>query len=309
MPATGALYHDSPAPAPRRKATLDAFMESHGHVFPQRWYARYFLDTIFLPASRDWAFLVTGKVASSAALHVLFELEFGAPLTTAFVDPYDINPDAAVHRLHHARVLRTAQEHKDGFGAVTSSLRLSMVRHPSTRALSGFLYLCETHDRQHPWLLAERMRMTALVQFDWERDCRTPAGFEKFLDYLQTELEHEDAFPVNNHFRPQHLILRSQIYDPHIVGRSERLDDFCHQVAAALDRPLPKEWRSPVSNRQRPYDPGEFLGHGSAPRLLASIFEQDFETFGYDPNGWADESQHVRRKARSDEGRAGWATN
>ena len=282
QPPTG-VYFWKAAPPENRKPVLAAATKAFPLAFPKPGDALDFLSRIFVPASKRWAFLSNGKSGTSSTQHFLFQLEFGVPLTVALDHPDDVNPDAAVHRLHQANVLRKVIDLPQGIAVLPDLLRLVTVRHPGDRALSAFFYLCATHDRAHPWMAEDRMRMNAMVQFNWNSDTRTASGYQKFLRYIDISQHHPGNLRVNPHWRPQILNICPDVYRPDLIGRTENLAAFFHAIADRLGQPLAPGWQAPRANSQEKPDLSPFRTPATHD-LLRRIYAADFAQFGYDPD-------------------------
>ena len=274
------VFYWKPMAPEGRKAVTEAAMVAYPALKTPR-EAQDFLSRVVVPASFRWAYILNGKCATSSTLRFLFEMEFGVPLTVALQDDTDLNPDTVAHRLHRASVLRKLAELQRGAEVLPGALRLSTVRHPATRALSAFFYLCTTQDRAHPFMAEDRIRMNAIVGFDWTADSRTAPGFVKFLRYIDHGLRHNQHMQVNPHWRPQVTNTRPDAFQPDLIGKVEDLASFYRAVAARLDRPLPPGWREPHTNAQPPRDVTAFDTPESC-TLIARIYADDFAAFGYD---------------------------
>jgi len=275
------VFHWKPLAPEGRKAVADAAMAAYPALkTPTE--AQDFVSRVVVPASFRWAYVLNGKCATSSTLRYLFQMEFGTALTVALEDDTDLNPDSVAHRLHRASVLRKLSELKRGVDVLPGALRLSTVRHPATRALSAFFYICATQDRSHPFMAEDRIRMNAMVGFDWDNDRRTAAGFVKFLRYIEDGLRHSQQLRVNPHWRPQMTNTRPDVYQPDLIGRVEDLGSFFRAVADRLGQPLPAGWVEPRANTQPPRDLSAFDGP-EVRALIARIYADDFAAFGYDP--------------------------
>ena len=133
----------------------------------------------------------------------MFQLQFGTPLNTKVASSQDINPDRVFHDLIATGIFRRMIEVAGSDTSFDTALRLCTVRDPTERAISAFNYLCSTHDIASPWLLRERLRLSATTSFDWDKHSRTPDGFQRFLEYTQIECAAENENIVNTHWRPQ----------------------------------------------------------------------------------------------------------
>lgn len=278
-----ATFHQPRIRGPRRQAMFDAACQQFPGCFASQAEAEAYLNAICAPFGRGWVFCSNGKSATSSAKRFLFELEFGTPLNASFVSQADINPDAVSDFLITADVFRPLSHMHDGLEVFGRALRLATVRHPEKRALSAFLYLCKSDELKHQWFLRDRLHMNALVQFDWENDTRTATGFEKFLRYIQADIQRRGAAMVNPHWRPQHATIRPEIFRPGLIGKTEALPEFFKEAADRLDRPLPGSWDSLAANVSSDRTQRDSLITPQARKLIENIYEQDFEHFGYQP--------------------------
>lgn len=279
----GRVFLEPETPQPQRRAVADRLVAEHPQVFSKADDAIGLLRSIHLPASLRWAFLNNGKAGTSSARRFLFQLEFGVPLTVAWDVPHDINPDGVVHSLQGAGVFRPALALPAPLLRLDSALRLATVRHPVSRAISAFEYICKSHDLRHSWFALDRLRMNAMVQFDWDRDVRSATGFQKFLDYIAQMQAEAGRFDINPHWRPQIDNVVPAIFRPQILGRLEDMGAFYRDVAAQLGQSLPDGFDGIVANRQTYADDRTaWLTPGARDRIT-TIYAADFEWLGYDP--------------------------
>lgn len=258
-------------------------VDAHPGSFPSVQSAMQWMRQITLPKSRRWAYRGNGKSGSSSTKRFLFELEFGAPLTVEAKLEHDINPDALSHFIQNADVFRLLVDFEAGPVILDSALRLTTVRDPKDRALSSFQYLCESHHRQHQWFAADRVRMNAVVGFNWNTEPDTEKGFGKFLEFIAHEMQFGGTDAVNPHWRPQVGNIRPGVFRPDIVGRLEAFQQFTAEVANRLSAPMPAEWEVPHANsttRDR-LALREGLLSRENERRVETVYQLDFEAFGY----------------------------
>lgn len=282
----GGIFPDSAPAWPKQRARLRKALEKHGKRFAGEAQCLQYFHYIVTPRSGLWAFKPSGKTGTTSTLHFLFHLEFGRPLRAAVTRLGDLNIDQAAHELARARVFAFLPERDDTKNCLTylrRTLRLATVRHPAARALSGFRYFCRSQAEGKEQFAVDRLRMNALVDFDWERHPDTPEGFVRFLEFIRLELAENTTRQTNEHWAPQHLNIRPEIFRPQLLGRTEDLPAFFRAIAERLDRPLPAgvDLATP-RNPQAPVEHEAFLNHPQARRLIAEVFARDFEVFGYD---------------------------
>lgn len=255
-----------------------------------------FMHSISLPASLRWAFLNNGKAASTTARRFLFEMEFGSRLSVRWRPDWDINPDGVAHHMQGgSRIFRVLAAIEDANAVLDRALRVTTVRHPVSRALSAFDYLCLSNDLQHSWFVDDRYRMNAVLGFDWARDPRTPRGFQIFLNYL---LWCRDTLGWNDaHWRPQIDNICPTLFRPDIIGRVEDMSAFYTAVAERLAKPLPKDYALPPANRQGKRSDRAALLTPANLALIETIYAADFDWLGYDPKaGLPDRQAAVCRR-------------
>ncbi|SIQ23975.1 Sulfotransferase family protein [Paracoccus thiocyanatus] len=270
-----------PGPA---AAQAEALHQAYPQDFSAPEAAAQFLRSIHMPASFRWAFLNNGKSGTSSARRLLFELEFGVPLTAKWDVPGDINSDAIVHHMQGpAGILRPALVIPNGVARLESALRITTVRHPVDRALSGFDYLCRSHELRHGWFSADRLRMNAMVGFDWSRHPRTEQGFARFLHYVARIRAEAGSMSVDPHWRAQIENIRPAIFRPDLIGRVEDMPGFFAELATRLDRPLPEDNDRTASNQQDHRSERSALLSAANRAAIRELYAADFEWLGYDP--------------------------
>lgn len=265
-----------------QQSAVDRSLTQFSEQFGIRHAASEFLSQIILGPSLSWAFISTGKNASTSTLRFLFEVEFGVPLTVRFDHLHDINPDAVVHQLAAHGVFQRAlalgldarQVQQDPY-----VLRACIVRHPLDRAISGFRYFCRSNELGKSWFIADRLRANAFG-FDWDTMPHTARGFEMFLRYIQNEQARVGVSWLDAHWRPQADFIKPAVFEPQLIGRMEHLDDFFVELADRLNTTV----RPPAAraNAQPSVTRAEFASDEAVRRLVRSIYASDYEAFGYD---------------------------
>lgn len=241
---------------------------------------RSYLGLIILGPACRWGFLSIGKNGSSSTLRVLYEMEFGHPLTVRYASPIDINPSAVIHQLSDAGVFARALDR--GMSAVevrdADMLRLMVVRDPLARAVSAYRYFCRSNAEAAPWFVRDRLRIDAAVGFDWTHMPGTVEGFRRFLRYIELEIELSGAPALDSHWRPQTAFAPTDVWVPGLIGRMEAMDDFYAELAGRLDKPAPS--RIPRENRQDG-NAEDLMSDSDARRMVEAIYRADYVTFGY----------------------------
>jgi len=281
------LFVNREAPPKRRSQTLEDFARTYKGAFSSLEDTQHYFAHLFTPASRRWLYAGNGKSGTTSTKRFLFELEFGIPLTVHLVAEHDINSDAQSHMLAKAGIFRPLTALPDAIKVFNTALRITTARHPVARALSSFRYLCLSDQLKHSWLVSDRMRMNAMVGFDWNRDPDTNGGFRKFLQYAELSMSTQGDRPNDPHWRCQVDNIRPEVLRPHIVGRTERLADFFRTVAEHLGNKLPDDMVFPNTNKQS-YPPGyaEAILDMETLRTLGDVFRRDFDWLNETPDSW-----------------------
>lgn len=277
-------YDDRPIGAIMHAAVEQTLREFPG-TFEDRADARQLLARISLPASERWAFVVTGKAATTTTLTLLFEAEFDQPFSLRARSRGGLNPHEAAHALMWHDVFITALQLPRSLAELAAAPgleRIATVRHPETRAASAFEYLCRSYQRRSPDFHADRLKVAALCGLDFETMSGTTGGFVRFLDYVAADLATNPASTVNTHWRPQTLLIYPQAFRPTLIGRVEAFDTFRRELFARLDRPPPAETRL-NARRERDEARARLFRDPAARRLVRQIYQEDLEQFGYEP--------------------------
>jgi hypothetical protein len=268
-------------------ATAKPFRDRYGAAFGSAAETNQFFRNMMVPACGSWVFCPNGKTGSTSVLQFLFHLMFGAPLSTRVLIRAEAQTEGdTAHQLVESRVfawLALMGDGHDPLAVFDAALRLTTVRDPFTRAVSGFLYLCRSQEMMSPRFLDVRQRLCAMQRFDWDSHPGTHDGFLRFLDHVEAELAHHDTLPVDSHFRPQVLNVRPGIVRPHLTGRCEDLPSFFTAIAARLERPLPEGLDLDARHNRQPDDGRDIFDTPASRARVAQIFAADHEAFGYDP--------------------------
>lgn len=279
------IFTQPPSSIQEQKSLLDESYANSRKYFESRKAHNMFFNYVVTPKSGRWAFVSVGKSATSSALDLLFSLEFGCSNSVSLVDPSDLNQDPQTHRCMQNGVFRGLRQRNDLHSFcnyLDHALRIATVRHPASRLWSAFRYICRSDREKHPMFIADRLKMCAIVKFDWTKHPETRDGLIRFLDYISYTQEQTNGLGINNHWRPQWMIVRPEFFRPDIVGRFEQPDIFARELITRLDGdpnliPMRRN-QSAAADRQLPV----FFRDPEIRSPLARIYEGDFEAFGYD---------------------------
>lgn len=256
--------------------------ERHPAAFPSIDAAQRYLTHWWFPASRRWRYQLNGKSGNTYALALLFRLEFGVPFTARVVTEANQHPDFALFQQVDAGLLSNAARAGDRLPDVIRfpGLTLATVRNPYARAFSAYRYLCRSHRVGDRRFLRERIRLNALQGFDWETDPDRPAGFVKFLRYVAEIKETCPTAEIDAHWLPQVLHIQPTVLRPDVIGRTEDMARFAAEV---VDRLAPGT-AVPLDSLPRNEGAGDLsaaYAEAEAARLVADIYAEDFDRFGY----------------------------
>ncbi len=264
---------------------VKALQEAHPGRFATAKAARRYISLIWFPPSRAWRYQLNGKSGNTFVLNLLFELEYRVPFRCN-ANPAETgnqHPDFALFSVPHAQLWSNSVKQEDDLDAVLDfpGLSLATVRNPYTRLVSGFFYLCRSHELSDRRFLPERIRLNALTGMDWDKEANTPAGFERFLNYIRDISENFGPEDLDAHWLPQALHIRPDIYKPDLVGRTEDLPKFAKDLCKQLDRPQPKSLAGLRRNASKRIDHDAFLSDPALRRIIEEVYASDFELFDY----------------------------
>ncbi|NBZ87635.1 sulfotransferase family 2 domain-containing protein [Stagnihabitans tardus] len=269
------LFTESPLPPHEARA-----MAQRLSGLPER-EAEALLQRHILPPSLRWSFCRNGKTGTTSVLSWLFEVEFGARLTAPLSREAMLNENSVAHHTVQADIFRPALQLRSGLAHLQTACRIVTVRHPATRALSSFRYLCKSGATGSEQFLPVRLRINAETGFDWDRDPGTERGLAKFLDYVEILHETADQTPAAIHWRAQVRNLRPDILPPSVIGRVEDLDRLARDVAERLNlSEIPPMGHQNTQGRAQ----DDLLASRELRNRIAEVYGEDYARFGYDPH-------------------------
>lgn len=285
-----ALFHDLPGPVRLPKPRLEKLAAHYGDQFAHQHHMVRYLQDFISPPSGRWIFKSNGKSGTSTTLAFLFWAEFGASLTTSLIEADNAHEDSLPHRLTNMNVFRFVHQRSDINwlpGYLGEATYLTTVRHPVTRLVSAFNYLCRSHDLSISQFAGDRVRLSALTGFDWTTHAGTTEGFTRFLDYIDYSLANNTSLMVESHWAPQFNTIRPDILAPTLIGKCEDFDSFFRQLADRFD--LPRDIAATFA--EKPRNVGTYQGRDATQDYVAApdtrnrirdLYAKDFEAFGYD---------------------------
>lgn len=285
--AASPLFSDPPLPEAEGRARLDAAFMGQRAAFPNKRMGRLYYKTWITPPSGRWAFKSNGKTGTSSALAFLFWAEFGVALTTKVATAGNLSSDVMPHMLDSLGAFRRAhlrRDMEDLAAGLSESVRISTVRHPVARLLSGFAYICRSHEGSSEQFADERLRLSVLTGFDWTTEPHSAAGLEKFVSYIAGELADAPGKPVNNHWTPQHLTLRPDVMAYEVIGKTEDMGAFYADIAErfGLDRARAGAFGAKRKNENAGATRTQIEIAPSLRKEIETLFAADFDAFGYD---------------------------
>lgn len=245
--------------------------------------ASEYLFRIILPPSRRWAYKPVAKCGSSSLLKLLFEIEFETKFTVKITNEDDnINDAHQSHVIANSRVFGRALEYGYSLHDVRLDARFGerivLVRDPYSRLVSAWEYICLSHAKRSRRFEFDRLRLSAVCGFDWDKHPHTVYGLRLFLDYVQAEMAAVGTDNVNEHWRPQYDAIKPEAFGPSIVGKLEKLQEFLSEMSRKLECnagiELPRENFGPESDRMK-YDVKE-IRNG-----CETVYKNDYNYFEY----------------------------
>jgi hypothetical protein len=277
------LLYQAPAPA-RQKAVLNT-LKDFPKYFSGEDEARNYLRSVFLPPSLRWAFISTGKNASSTVKRFLFYLEFGCELTAEFDSSTDINPAAIVHQLGDSNVFQRAiyvPLCASELLAISGIKRIAIVRHPFARIVSAFRYFCSSNELKSSWLLEDRLRINAMMGFDWRTMPYTEQGMLLFLSYIEHDAERFGAWRVDAHWRPQYDFIYPDVYRPTDIGKVENLHLFLNNLWEQLNYDNNACAPEIGQENRQIFASGCDFKSSKVRSRIEKVYAKDYEYFGYE---------------------------
>ncbi len=207
-----------------------------------------------------YVYTMNYRVGSTSFRRALIELE----LTGRVGDPAFTPPSADVRDVFAFNAsVRTVRRLVTDEGY----FHFSMVRHPLTRLVSAYEGKLALNRRQaapiKAWLRRRGIEVGDVV------------GFDQFVHYL----ERAGDRGVNNHWRPQHLMLMCAHFDYDHLGRFEAFDESFRLIFERLGAPV-------VSVPHRNPAPAATVAaqalSADMRRRIFKLYRKDFEKFGYE---------------------------
>jgi hypothetical protein len=241
--------------------------------------AQRFLSMVWFPASRRWRYPLNGKTGNTYTLQLLFWLEFGSFPGVQLRTPTNHHPELAIFSFRDAGLVRNFADVPFRQFREFPGITLVTVRNPYARAVSGFRYLCRSQTAADMRFVRERLRLNALTGFDWDNDPDSPAGFRKFLAYVEQMQTHLPA-ETDAHWLPQVDHVRPDVLRPDIIGATEDMNAFTDAVIAALvpGTDIP---RARLARNTAPAAATDLLADSQACALVRRLYARDFAAFGY----------------------------
>ena len=274
---TGRLFRYPPLRRKGRAKATRAWWAAHKARFAKQADMVAWLDAVTLPASGAWAYGRIPKTGTNTVLAALHQFEFGVPITTAITEANNTAPDTAPHHLGEAGIFMAPLQTTHAPEVLENAFRFTVLRHPVSRALSSFVYLCRSHELATRQLAPVRLRLSAQTGFDWTRDPHTTSGFEKLLDFVE-EMQGTARLTLDRHIAPQTSAMSREIFRPALVGRTEEMAKFLARLARAFGTRLPEELAT--SRRNVTPRSGADLELGTSLRTrVESVFHDDMEWY------------------------------
>ena len=157
--------------------------------------------------------------------------------------------------------------------------RFTFVRNPYSRLLSAYKNRIRIKHAQHS---DDYAKIFAMKNMDITDPMSPQAPEIKFEDFATYVCKHQDVREMDNHWRPQHLVIRFGVINYSFVGFLESFkDDFSH-VLSQIKAPHDK-WRSMVGtkyNASPKTNINDFYTE-ELRKMVNETYQDDFSLFGY----------------------------
>lgn len=185
--------------------------------------------------------------------------------------------DGDVHGTRRlAQGLLAARRHLAALDSPTT-LRLTFVRDPLARLVSGFVMVFVGRSPYTKWAHAER----GMWRLGYDPDGSVARNFDIFLEFLAQAFALDPAH-ANPHWRPQVMNIAYGEIDYGLIGRVERLRDDIQKLGDRLDHRFPDLEQATGPHFHRGRDAGALLTVTPAHRARARhLFAADYEAFSY----------------------------
>jgi len=208
-------------------------------------------------------YVKNSKVACTSISHLMYQYSNGFPFEG------NIHRDGIKlrHGIHHWQEnLALLQSN--------STVTFSIVRHPESRCVSAFQNFFI--DRSNS--VAKR-HFKAISAFGYHQDRSLEENFDAFLDYVQSSHELSPYY-VDRHWRAQHINLGIGTVKYTHIGKIENLNAEMEAILdlAKIDTHKFENVRKPKRNMS---SATKFSVTENQSFRIKSIFEKDFELFGY----------------------------
>lgn len=102
-----------------------------------------------------------------------------------------------------------------------------------------------------------RMDIINAIRSEFNLPDRTPINIEMFIEFVRHEFESNKAASVNEHYRPQHLIIQQTRTTPDFVGRLEDMPDLWEELQSKYSFSAPikrsvnvSKWKKTLTSSQ-----------------------------------------------------------
>lgn len=235
-----------------------------------------YLDTLTLPASGAWAYARIPKTGTHSVLAALHRFEFDCEITTPVQVGDNTSDDMAPHLLDVAGVFMSPLQTHHAPEVLTNALRFTLVRNPVQRAVSGFRYLCRSHETASRHLAPTRLRISAATGLDWNAEANTAVGLEKMVRFVEASLDVK-RMQLDGHIAPQTMILDHEVFKPYMTGRTEDMGRFLTSLSEELGVRDVTLQRDVMRNTQP--ESNSFVVNNRLRTMIEMVFAADMEWY------------------------------
>lgn len=225
------------------------------------WPARRIQRAVFISEKYRYVYVANPKVACTTIKLFLSRAELEDPeFEHSHIHQRKNNPLLRPSDLSRFEILKVMTD---------EYLRFTFVRHPVHRTVSAYLNKMKSKG-DHP----RKREILRILGKETDEDW-TQVSFEEFL----TALSQQHPSEMDPHWQPQIVVTAFNQMKYDVVGKLEEFDLVMKELRASLRLP---EYVIEKKNVRRSKIDAMSLVTPRARRLIREIYEEDFETFGYD---------------------------
>lgn len=161
----------------------------------------------------------------------------------------------------------------------TEIFRFTFVRNPYSRLLSAYKNRVRIKHVQHS---EDYKNILAMKKMNIADPMSPRAPEITFGDFATYVCNHQDIQKMDNHWRPQHLVIRFGVINYSFIGFLESFKDDFSYVLSHIKAPQ-KKWREMVSTKYNasPQTNLKDFYTDELKKMVYETYQEDFSLFGY----------------------------